>query len=75
MYFWAFLFLLLLALLIAVVPVWPYSRRWGYAPTLVAVAVLIGLLALSYIGYIGPWQQDGPPFVAGTADDTPGVVE
>ena len=41
----------------------------------VAVAVLIGLLALSYIGYIGPWQQDGPPFVAGTADDAPEVAE
>jgi hypothetical protein len=75
MYFQAFLFLLLLALLIAVVPIWPYSRRWGYTPTLVAVAMLVGLLALSYIGYIGPWQQVGPRFVAGTAGDTSGAAE
>jgi hypothetical protein len=75
MYFWTFLFLLLLALLVAVVPVWPYSRRWGYAPTAVAVVVLVGLLVLSYIGYIGPWQQAGPPFVEAAPESPEEVVE
>ena len=62
MFFWTILFLLLIALLVAIVPAWPYSRRWGYAPTAVALLVLIVFLALTYIGYIGPWVQEGPPF-------------
>jgi hypothetical protein len=75
MYFWTFLFLLLLALLVAVVPVWPYSRRWGYTPTAVAVLVLVGLLVLSYVGYIGPWSQAGPPFVEQGAASAPDAAQ
>ena len=63
MLFWVFLALLLVALLIATVPVWPYSRRWGYAPVSIAILVLLVFLVLTYIGYIGPWQQAGPPFL------------
>ena len=61
-FFWTFLALFLVALLVAVVPIWPYSRRWGYPPTAAALLVLLGFLVLTYVGYIGPWQQQGPPF-------------
>ena len=45
-------------MLIAVVAVWPYSRRWGYAPTLVAVAVLgMGIYLAGMAGDL-PWQED-----------------
>ena len=40
---------------------WPWGR-WGYTPTVTAVLVLLGFLALTYVGYIGPWEQAGPPF-------------
>ena len=60
--FWAFLALFLVVLLVAVVPAWPYSRRWGYTPTAVALLVLLGFFVLTYIGYIGPWRQAGPPY-------------
>ena len=69
MLFWTFLLLFLVALLIASIPAWPYSRRWGYTPTATAMLVLLGFLALTYVGYIGPWEQAGPPFyVEETAD-------
>jgi hypothetical protein len=43
------LLLVLVLLLIGVVPAWPYSREWGYAPsgllgTVVAVLLLMMLL-------------------------------
>jgi hypothetical protein len=56
------LLLLLVALAIAVIPAWPYSRRWGYPPTATALLVLLAFLVLTYIGYIGPWEQEGPPY-------------
>ena len=62
MFFYGVLLLLLVALLVAVIPAWPYSRRWGYTPTAAALLVLLGFLVLTYIGYIGPWEQEGPPF-------------
>jgi hypothetical protein len=41
--------ILLIVLLLAVVPAWPYSRGWGYYPTgglgLVVLIVLILLLS------------------------------
>lgn len=73
MLFWTFLTLFLVALLIAVVPVWPYSRRWGYAPTLAAALVFLAFLLLVYVGYIGPWSQAGPPYMDGPGD--PEVIE
>jgi hypothetical protein len=41
------MFIVLLLILLAVIPAWPHSRRWGYGPSgglglvLVIVAVLI----------------------------------
>jgi len=40
--FWSFLLLLLVILLIASIPSYPYSRGWGYTP-----AGLLGLLLSS----------------------------
>jgi hypothetical protein len=70
-FFWWVLFLLLVALFVAIVPVWSYSRRWGYSPTALALLVLLGFLALTYIGSIGPWRPPGPPF---HTHETPGAA-
>ncbi len=48
----AILFFILIPLLIGALPVWPYSRRWGYVPSgvlglislLVALLLLLGVL-------------------------------
>jgi len=37
--------LLVLQLCIATVPAWSYSRGWGYVPSGVCAAVLLGLMA------------------------------
>jgi len=65
MFFYLVLALLLVALLIAllfaVVPAWPYRRRWRYTPSAAALIALLVFLVLSYIGEIGPWDE-GPPY-------------
>ena len=45
----SFLFLLLIVLVLGTMPLWPYSRTWGYYPSgLVAVTLsVIILLAIS----------------------------
>ena len=48
------------------------DRRWGYAPTAAALLVLLGFLVLTYIGYLGSWQQQGPPFLVEEGPD-PGL--
>jgi hypothetical protein len=75
MLFWVFLAVLLVALLIAAVPVWPYSRSWGYVPVSIAILVLLGFLMLTYIGYIGPWEQAGPPFFVEEGPVPEGLAE
>jgi hypothetical protein len=41
----SFLFLLLIVLVIATMPAWPYSRNWGYVPTgLVGLAMSVLIL-------------------------------
>ena len=40
------LLILLIVLLISALPTWPYSRRWGYAPTSLLGIVLIIVLVL-----------------------------
>lgn len=37
--------LLMLQLIIATVPAWPYSRGWGYVPSGVCAVILLGLVA------------------------------
>jgi hypothetical protein len=35
--------------LLAVIPIWPHSRRWGYQPAAVVSLVAISLLALLFL--------------------------
>jgi hypothetical protein len=48
---WLFVVLLLL-LLMAVVPAWPYSREWGYGPSGILGTVLLVVLLLVLLGYL-----------------------
>ena len=48
---WLFVVLLLL-LLMAVVPAWPYSREWGYGPSGILGTVLLAVLVLVLFGWI-----------------------
>ncbi len=56
---WGFwLILIFLFLLMATVPAYPYSRRWGYYPAGGAAGGLILVLILMWLGYIvfaWPW--------------------
>ena len=46
------LLLIVLILLIAAVPAWPYSRGWGYYPSGGLGLVLIIILVLFFLGYL-----------------------
>jgi hypothetical protein len=46
------LLVILLVMLVASVPAWPYSRGWGYYPSGGLGTVLIILLILVMLGYI-----------------------
>lgn len=46
------LLLIVLILLIAAVPTWPYSRGWGYYPSGGLGLVLIIVLVLFFLGYL-----------------------
>lgn len=40
----------LLTLSIALLPVWPFSREWGYTPSALTGVLLVGLIGLLRIG-------------------------
>ena len=46
------LLLILLILLIAALPTWPYSRGWGYYPTSGLGTILLIVLILVLLGHI-----------------------
>lgn len=46
---WLFILVVLL-LLMAAVPAWPYSRDWGYAPSGLLGTVLLVLVVLVLLG-------------------------
>jgi hypothetical protein len=46
------LLIVLILLLIGVIPAWPHSRGWGYAPSGVLGLVLVILLILLLLGKI-----------------------
>ena len=48
------LLLVLLVLLIGSLPTYPYSRRWGYAPSGILTVLLVVLLLLLFTSYV-PW--------------------
>jgi hypothetical protein len=46
------LLIVLILLLIGVIPTWPHSRSWGYAPSGVLGVVVIILIVLLLLGRI-----------------------
>lgn len=46
------LLILLVLLLIGAMPVYPYSRKWGYAPGGVLGLVLVIVIILLLLGYL-----------------------
>lgn len=48
---WIFIVVVLL-LVLAVIPTWPHSRDWGYAPSGLLGTVLLVLLVLVLLGKI-----------------------
>ena len=46
------LIIVLILMLIGVIPAWPHSREWGYAPSGVLGTVVIILLVLFLLGRI-----------------------
>jgi hypothetical protein len=46
------LLLILVLLILAAVPAWPYSRGWGYYPTGGLGTILVILVVLMLLGFI-----------------------
>jgi hypothetical protein len=46
------LLLILLILVLAAVPAWPYSREWGYYPSGGLGTILVLLVVLMLLGFI-----------------------
>jgi flagellin-like protein len=46
------LLILLILLLVGVIPTWPHSRGWGYAPSGVIGAIVLVLVILVLVGRI-----------------------
>ncbi len=58
--FW--LLIVLLILLIAGYPGWPYSQGWGYGPAGIIVALLLAWLIVIWLGYVAfAWPWVAPP--------------
>lgn len=56
--FW--LLLTFLFLFLATLPAYPFSRRWGYSPSGAAVAAMLVVLLLVWLGYFTfawPWDR------------------
>lgn len=47
--------LLLLLLFIALLPTWPYSRRWGYYPGVIVGALLFAWVLLALLDVVVIW--------------------
>ena len=46
------LFVILIVLLFAAAPAWPYSRGWGYYPSGTLGTVLVILIVMMLLGYL-----------------------
>ncbi len=46
------LLIILILILIGIIPTWPHSRSWGYAPSGVVGLVVVVLLVLLLLGRI-----------------------
>jgi len=61
--------IILILILLAALPTWPYSNRWGYGPSGALAAILVVLLVLILLNVLPIPFWFGPP--AGPAP-TPG---
>ncbi|MDN2568147.1 DUF3309 family protein [Aquibium sp. A9E412] len=57
--FWTLL--LVLVLLIVALPVYPYSRGWGYWPSGLLLVLFLFWILLLYLGAIAFWWPWAPP--------------
>ena len=55
------LLIILILLLFGGLPMWPYSRQWGYGPSGILGLLLVILLVLLLFNVV-PWGY-GPPYV------------
>jgi len=46
------LLILLIVLIFAAIPAWPYSRGWGYYPSSGIGTILLILVVLMLLGYV-----------------------
>jgi hypothetical protein len=46
------LLILLLVLIFAAIPAWPYSRGWGYYPSSGLGTILASVIVLVLLGYV-----------------------
>ncbi|MEA1053089.1 DUF3309 family protein [Lamprobacter modestohalophilus] len=46
------LLVVLVLILVGIIPAWPHSRSWGYAPTGIIGTILVIVLILFLLGYI-----------------------
>lgn len=53
--------ILLLLVLAATWPAWPYSREWGYLPTGAAALALVVALILVFSGYLAVYNPFAAP--------------
>jgi hypothetical protein len=44
--------LVLILLVVAVAPAWPYSRSWGYYPSGLLGVLLVIVVALAFMGHL-----------------------
>lgn len=54
------LIVILLVVLIATIPAWPYSRNWGYVPTGAIAVLLVVILILVFSGYLAVTNPFAP---------------
>ncbi len=53
------LMIVLILLLLGAMPAWPYSRKWGYAPSGALSLVLVFIVILLLFNVL-PWWGSGP---------------
>ena len=46
------LLIILIVLLLAAAPAWPYSRGWGYYPSVSMGTILLIIVILMLLGYV-----------------------
>lgn len=58
---WGFwILVILLLVLIAALPTYPYSREWGYGPSGILVALVILWLVVIWLGAVAFWWPWAP---------------